>query len=104
MEELWKRGIDVHFVIVGRYGWMSDVLQRRILEHEEHRKRLHWLQNANDAELHCLYSSAHALVFASLAEGFGLPIIEAANDGLPVIASDIPIFREVGGKNISYFK
>jgi alpha-1,2-rhamnosyltransferase len=104
MEELWKHGIDVHFVIVGRYGWMSDVLQRRILEHEEHGKHLHWLQNANDAELHCLYSSAHALVFASIAEGFGLPIIEAANDGLPVIASDIPIFREVGGKNISYFR
>ncbi|MGJ0426681.1 glycosyltransferase family 4 protein [Methylocystis sp.] len=104
MESLWKQGIDAHFVIVGRYGWMSEVLQRRILEHEEHRKRLHWLQNANDAELHYLYSSAHALVFASLAEGFGLPIIEAANDGLPVIASDIPIFREVGGENISYFR
>lgn len=104
MEEFWRFGIDARFVIVGRYGWSSKTLRRRVLEHEQYGTRLHWLQNANDVDLNYLYKSARALVFASLAEGFGLPIMEASNQGLPVIASDIPIFREVGGKHISYFK
>jgi glycosyltransferase involved in cell wall biosynthesis len=40
---------------------------------------------------------------ASEGEGFGLPIIEAARHGLPVLARDIPIFKEVGGRGASYF-
>lgn len=104
MEELWSSDIDARFVVVGRYGWASNALQRRILEHEHHEKRLHWLKNANDADLKCLYQNARALVYPSLAEGFGLPIMEAANHGLPVIASDIPIFRELAAEQISYFK
>ncbi|MGE0234979.1 glycosyltransferase family 4 protein [Methylocystis sp.] len=104
MEELWNSGIEARYVIVGRYGWVSKALQSRVLEHEQYGKRLHWLQNANDADLNCLYQNARALVFPSLAEGFGLPIMEAANHGLPVIASDIPIFRELAGEHISYFK
>lgn len=104
MEELWKADIDARLVMVGCYGWASKALQRRVLEHEQYGKRLHWLQNANDLDLHCLYDHARALAFPSLGEGFGLPIMEAANHGLPVIASDIPIFRELGGEHITYFK
>ncbi|MFO1102258.1 MAG: glycosyltransferase family 1 protein [Methylocystis sp.] len=104
MEELWRSDIDARFVVVGRYGWASNALQQRILEHEQYGKRLHWLANANDADLICLYRNARALVYPSLAEGFGLPIMEAANHGLPVIASDIPIFRELAAEHISYFK
>ena len=36
-------------------------------------------------------------------EGFGLPLIEAAQYGLPIIARDIPVFREVAGENAYYF-
>lgn len=104
MEELWRSNADARFVVVGRYGWASKTLQRRILEHAEYGTRLHWMQNASDADLNYLYQNARALVFPSLGEGFGLPIMEAANHGLPVIASDIPIFRELAGDHISYFK
>ena len=41
---------------------------------------------------------------ASVGEGFGLPVVEAAMHGAPVIASDIPIFREVGGSGARYFE
>jgi glycosyltransferase involved in cell wall biosynthesis len=50
-----------------------------------------------DAEYEDLLHDSTALVTLSKAEGYGLPIIEAMNTGTPVIASDIPIFREVGG-------
>ena len=51
--------------------------------------------DASDADLlHC-YRHARALVNVSLCEGFGLPLVEALRHGLRVIASDIPVFREV---------
>jgi glycosyltransferase involved in cell wall biosynthesis len=102
-EEIWKSGVDVRYVIVGRYGWNARALQRRIREHPEHDRRLFWFDNASDADLSRLYKGAHGFIYPSFAEGFGLPIVEATHHGLPTIASDIPIFREVGGDLITYF-
>ena len=50
-----------------------------------------------DAEYARLLENAHALVHASLDEGFGIPLVEAMSVGTPVVVSDIPIFREIGG-------
>jgi glycosyltransferase involved in cell wall biosynthesis len=55
-----------------------------------------------DAEYETLLGRATALVSLSRAEGYGLPLVEAMSHGTPVIASDIPIFREVGHDAISY--
>jgi glycosyltransferase involved in cell wall biosynthesis len=49
------------------------------------------------------YAGAAAFIFPSLAEGFGLPVIEAMGCGCPVIASDIPVFREVAGDAALFF-
>ncbi|MFT5336076.1 MAG: glycosyltransferase involved in cell wall biosynthesis [Luteibaculaceae bacterium] len=54
--------------------------------------------NVSDQELHSLYQKSGCLVMASSHEGFGLPILEAQFLGIPVICSDIPIFREVAGE------
>lgn len=102
-DDLWARGVEVNLVIVGKRGWMVDVLAERILAHPALGKRLFWLQGISDEYLEAVYPRCAALLAASEGEGFGLPIIEAAQHQLPVIARDIPVFREVGGEGISYF-
>jgi Glycosyltransferase len=56
-----------------------------------------------DEEYQDLLARATALVSASLEEGFGIPLIEALAVGTPVVCSDIPVFREVGGNASVYF-
>jgi alpha-1,2-rhamnosyltransferase len=102
-ERLWRAGKDVRYAIVGRRGWSARHIVKHILEHPEYEHRLFWFDDAGDADLDFLYKHARAVVAPSFAEGFGLPIVEAARHGLPTIASDIPVFREVGGDAIAYF-
>jgi glycosyltransferase involved in cell wall biosynthesis len=56
-----------------------------------------------DEDLPALYSQCRAFVFPSIYEGFGIPLIEALACGANVICSDIPVFREIGGTNVTYF-
>lgn len=102
-EVLWGRGVEANLIIVGKKGWMVDSLADRILAHPALNKRLFWLQGISDEYLEEIYPRCTALLAASEGEGFGLPIIEAAQHQLPVIARDIPVFREVGGEGVSYF-
>jgi glycosyltransferase involved in cell wall biosynthesis len=104
-EKLWDEGMDVGLTIVGKPGWGVEPLVRRIEKHREYGKRLIWLNGISDDELLKAYADSDALVAASYAEGFGLPIVEAGHFGKPVIASDIPVFREVtaSGQNCRFF-
>lgn len=102
-EELWSRDIDVTLCIVGRIGWKCSALVKRIRNHPEWHQRLFMFNGINDAELEYCYQHSKALLFPSLGEGFGLPLVEAMQHGLPVIASAIPIFRELGKDFIVYF-
>ncbi|WP_163095339.1 glycosyltransferase family 1 protein [Acidithiobacillus ferrianus] len=103
LEALWKDGTDINLVIVGKEGWRSHALARRLRRHPRRNKQLFWLEKASDALLMQLYAQSTALLAASYAEGFGLPLIEAAHYGLPVIARDIPVFHEVAGDFAFYF-
>ena len=55
-------------------------------------------------EAHSYYKNALMYVFPSVDEGFGIPIIEAFSCSLPVICSDISVFKEIGNDSVSYFK
>ena len=110
--QLWREGFDINLVIVGREGWhgFPDSSRRTIPEimvrlrnHPELGKRLFWLEGISDEYLEKIYAASTCLIAASEGEGFGLPLIEAAQRGLPIIARDIPVFREVADDHASYF-
>lgn len=105
-EQLWDSGVDADLVIVGKKGWGVEALARRLHVHPEHGRRLTWHERVDDATLATLYESCDALIAASYSEGFGLPLVEAGQFGKPVIASDIPVFREVGAgaASATYFQ
>lgn len=109
---LWQNNIDVNLVIVGRAGWQQlpdeqrshiPQLLHRLHHHPEKHRRLFWLDGPSDEFLAQIYAHATGLLAASEDEGFGLPLIEAAQHGLPILARDIPVFREVAGPHAAYF-
>ncbi|RFA09330.1 mannosyltransferase [Subtercola boreus] len=65
--------------------------------------RLEFHDGVSDAEYLALIDSATALVTASLEEGFGIPLVESMGRSTPVVVSDIPVFREIGGDAALYF-
>ncbi len=102
-EALWARGEDLNLVIVGHSGWNVDALTKSLRGHQELGKRLFWLEGISDEYLEQVYAASACLIAASRGEGFGLPLIEAARHKLPILARDIPVFREVAGEHASYF-
>lgn len=86
---------DVPLVIVGRAGWGCEQLVARLRADDG--GSIHWLQYLSDDDVRTLMQSASALVFASLCEGFGLPVVEAFASGLPVVASGTTSVPEVAG-------
>lgn len=103
-ESLWnEHGLNLNLVFVGKVGWRIDGLVTSLRSHPELSKRLFWLEHVSDEFLNSIYSASTCLIAASYGEGFGLPLIEAAQHHLPIIARDIPVFREVAGTNAYYF-
>jgi glycosyltransferase involved in cell wall biosynthesis len=102
-EAIWARGHGVEFVVVGRPGWALPSLLSRLEEVADADRGLTWLRAASDEDLTREYERADLLIMPSRGEGFGLPIVEALAHGVPVIARDIPVFRELLGDTDSYF-
>lgn len=100
---LWQKGWDVNLCFVGKVGWKCQALIKRMKTHSEYKRRLFMFNDLSDTELEYCYLKSRSLVFPAYVEGFGLPLVEAMQRGLPVMASDIPVFREVGGDFIAYF-
>ena len=102
-ERLWQRGSEASLCIAGKPGWGVDKLVERLKRHPENGRRLFLIDDPDDGELAALYRGCAGLLLASRGEGFGLPLIEAAQFGLPILASDIPVFREIAGAHATYF-
>ena len=102
-DALWDKGEKFRLVFAGKTGWKVKRLVERIQTHSQLNKLFYFIESPTDAELNMMYSRTTALISASAAEGFGLPIIEAALNHVPAIVSDIPIFHEIGGDGVIYF-
>lgn len=111
-DRLWAQGVEVNLAIVGREGWVDlpaaqrrDIPEtvRRLRAHPQRGQRLFWLEGISDEFLEAVYGASVCLLAASYDEGFGLPLIEAARRGVPILARDIAIFREVAGAYAAYF-
>lgn len=100
---LWRRMIEAglpdvpHLVIIGQRGWeceqVVDLLERCPALHTRIIEKPH----CDDQTLSTWLHHARALLFPSFVEGFGMPLVEALQHGVPVIASDLPVFHEVAG-------
>lgn len=99
LEAMWSVGYERPLLIIGRTGWMEREVVAAIEGSAFHNRKLFWFTNIDDFDLATAYIFCHALVFSSLAEGFGIPMIEAAYYGKPTLAYDTPIVREVLGEH-----
>jgi glycosyltransferase involved in cell wall biosynthesis len=102
MELLWAAGSEVKLVIAGKVGWMVEGLMSRLRAHKELNKRLFIFEKVTDGEIKYLYQNASMLLFLSKGEGFGLPLVESAHFGKPIVCSRIPSFAEIGGQHVFY--
>lgn len=88
---------DVPLVVVGRQGWDSEVVVRR-LQAQQGQGELRWFQDVSDFEKRVLLQRSTALVFPSLLEGFGLPVLEGFASQTPVITANTTSLPEVAGE------
>lgn len=102
-EGLWREGVQVRLLIAGRETLECGAFTRGLRQHPEQGHRLMTMHDANDAEVAAAYAGGRALVFPSLFEGFGLPLVEARARGSRVLASRIPPFEELADAGVTLF-
>lgn len=106
--QVWQRLIDrlgsatPHLVLIGQKGWECEHVMRMLERTPRLREHVLWIDACEDHQLHAWMANARALLFPSFAEGFGLPVVEALQLGVPVLAADLPVFREFAGELPEY--
>lgn len=100
--QIWERLVRAYgpkaprLLIIGQRGWECEEVFD-LLDHSEIlRGHVFEIGHCSDADLEQHLRGARALLFPTLVEGYGLPLIEALAAGTPVIASDLPVFHEIG--------
>jgi len=95
---LRKEDMEVRVV-----GPLPSPAEQQLLESLKISSQVRFCGQVPDRELFQLYNQAYAFIFPSLEEGFGLPLLEAATAGCPILCSDIAVFREIAGDSALYF-
>lgn len=92
---------NLKLILAGIQGYgYQDIIQS--INKSEYKKDILNLIKVNNSEKEILYKYAKIVLYPSYYEGFGFPILEALQKGIPVIASDIPSSREIGQSMIKY--
>lgn len=87
---------DLHLVLAGKWGWKSHNLRRRLWK-KNVKSWVHQIGYIPDKDRAAIYRSSEALVWPSIYEGFGLPVLEAMSCGTPVITSHTSSIPEITG-------
>lgn len=96
LANLRAQNYDLRLVIAGGKGWLEDEMYRTIAA-TGMQEEVHLIGFAEDADLPVLYSGAACVVFPSLYEGFGFPVLESMACGTPVITASVSSLPEVAG-------
>jgi glycosyltransferase involved in cell wall biosynthesis len=106
---LWRRLAETReahevprLLLVGRRGWENENAVDMLERCDALRGHVEECGSLSDRALQQLMSGARALLMPSFAEGFGMPVAEALQSGLPVLCSDLPALREASGGLASY--
>ena len=100
---LWKTRTDLRLCLIGRVGSLCEDVIQRIRSHPALNKQLFAFYDIQDSELQHCYQTCRGVIFPSIVEGFGLPIVESLWFGKRTFASNTPIHREVGKNDCVYF-
>ncbi|GGA26789.1 MAG: glycosyltransferase family 1 protein [Rhodobacteraceae bacterium] len=93
--DIWERDApDAELLVCGARGWRNAEVFARL---DRGIARVHELPGLDDGQVAALLRDSAGLLFPSLAEGYGLPPMEAAALGVPVLSADLPVLREVLG-------
>lgn len=85
---------EYHYLIVGQKGWLFDEVFA-LVKNMQIKDKVQFLDYAPDADLPALLDRSSGLMYASFYEGFGIPALNAAYRGVPVLVSELPVFREI---------
>jgi glycosyltransferase involved in cell wall biosynthesis len=91
----WPHAQIPQLRIIGQIGWMCDGVIHELTHNAALKPYVTLRTDCGDAELRDCLQQARALLFPSHIEGYGLPLTEALDLGVPVLASPLPVFREV---------
>lgn len=92
-----KNNLPYKLVIVGGSGWNNGEIYDYVQQSEDLKKHVIFTGYVSNQDVANIYSNASLFIYASLCEGFGLPILEAMQCGIPVITSNISSMPEVAG-------
>jgi glycosyltransferase involved in cell wall biosynthesis len=94
-ESLWREGLEFELHVVGRVNpYFGAPIVERFRAMGRQRAGFHFHEAASDDKLAELLASTRAVVFPTIAEGCGLPVLESLWRGLPCVCSDLPVLRE----------
>jgi glycosyltransferase involved in cell wall biosynthesis len=93
---LHKGKIDIPLVVVGRKTAYYNQVKEYIAKH--HLENIHFLDQVQTTDLPAIYQASKGFIYPSSYEGFGIPVLEALNSGVPVITSRGGCLEETAGK------
>jgi glycosyltransferase involved in cell wall biosynthesis len=96
-----RRADPPPLALCGGFGWKAEEVRREMAQAQAEGWLVH-LGYVSAGELAALYGGAELVVLPSFYEGFGLPAVEALRAGAPLVASDLPVLREVAGDAALY--